>query len=71
MDMHLLLIRSGQNHIARHSEKGKKKKWEDNIKDWIGLEFAKSQRVAENRENMEETGCEIICGDPTTLAVKG
>ena len=20
---------------------------------------------------MEETGCEIICGDPTTLAVKG
>ena len=21
--------------------------------------------------NMEETGCEIICGAPTTLAVKG
>ena len=25
----------------------------------------------ENREKMEETGCEIICGAPTTLAVKG
>ena len=41
---------------------GQRKRWEDNIKDWIGLEFAKSQRVAENRENMEETGCEVICG---------
>ena len=28
-------------------------------------------RVVENREKMEETGCEIICGAPTTLAVKG
>ena len=25
----------------------------------------------ENREKMEETSCEIICGAPTTLAVKG
>ena len=28
-----------------------KKKWEDNIKEWTGLEFAKSQGAAENREN--------------------
>ena len=27
-----------------------RKKWEDNIREWIGLEFAKSQRAVENRE---------------------
>ena len=26
------------------------KRWEDNIRKWIGLEFAKSQRAVENRE---------------------
>ena len=25
------------------------KRWEDNIRKWTGLEFAKSQRVVENR----------------------
>ena len=48
-----------------------RKRWEDNIREWTGLEFTKSQRTVENREKMEETGCEIICGAPTTLAVKG
>ena len=42
-----------------------RKRWGDNIREWTGLEFAKSQRT------VEETGCEIICGAPTTLAVKG
>ena len=27
-----------------------RKRWEDNIKEWTGLEFAKSQRAVENRE---------------------
>ena len=45
-----------------------RKRWEDNIREWTGLEFAKSNRAV---ENMEETGCEIICGAPTTLVVKG
>ena len=27
-----------------------KKKWEDNIKEWRGLELAKSQRAVESRE---------------------
>ena len=49
---------------------GQRKRWEDNIREWTGLEFTKSQRTVENREKMEETGCEIICGAPTTLAVK-
>ena len=47
-----------------------KKRWEDNIRGWTGLEFTKSQRAVENREKKEETGCEIICGAPMTLAVK-
>ena len=47
-----------------------RKRWEDNIKESTGLEFAKSRRAVENKK-MEETGCEIICGAPTTLAVKG
>ena len=28
----------------------KRKRWEDNISEWTGLEFAKSQRAVENRE---------------------
>ena len=28
-----------------------RKRWEDNIKEWTGLEFAKSQMTVENREN--------------------
>ena len=27
-----------------------RKRWEDNIREWIGLEFGKSQRAVENRE---------------------
>ena len=27
-----------------------KKRWEDNAREWTGLEFAKSQRAVENRE---------------------
>ena len=27
-----------------------KKRWEDNIREWTGLEFGKSQRAVENRE---------------------
>ena len=39
--------RSRQNHLARHSERGKedeadKKRWEGNIRERTGLEFAKS-----------------------------
>ena len=28
-----------------------RKRWEDNIREWTGLEFAKSERPVENREN--------------------
>ena len=32
---------------------GQRKKWEDNIREWTGLEFGKSQGAVENRENGE------------------
>ena len=52
---YLPLIRSGQNHLARHSERGRRqgrqrKRWEDNTREWTGLEFGKSQRAVENSE---------------------
>ena len=28
-----------------------RKRWEDNIGEWTGLEFAKSERTVKNREN--------------------
>ena len=37
--------------VKRGRRQGRqKKRWEDNIREWIGLEFAKSQRAVENRE---------------------
>ena len=40
-----------------------RKRWEDNIREWTGLELGKSQRAV--------NGCKIVCGAPTTLTVKG
>ena len=31
-----------------------KKRWEDNIEEWMGLEFAEPQRAVENREKWRE-----------------
>ena len=53
------------------SQGGQRKRWEENIREWTGLEFGRSQRAVKNKEKMEKTGREIICGAPTTLAVKG
>ena len=72
----LPFIRSGQNHLARRSERGKKTR---RTKEEVGrqhqemdrLEFTKSQRAVENRKKWRELFCEIICDAPATLAVKG
>ena len=54
----LPFIRSGQN-ILQGTVKGgrrqgrQRKRWEDNIREWTGPEFGKSQRAVENRENGE------------------
>ena len=35
---------------GRRRQGRQKKRWEDNTREWTGLEFAKSQRAVENRE---------------------
>ena len=61
-----------QGTVKERRRQGRQRKmWEDNIGEWTGLEFPKSQRAVEKKGKMEETGCEIICGAPTTLAAKG
>ena len=69
------VIRSDQNHLARHSKKGKKtRQTEEEVgRQHQGMDrpgVAKSQRAVKNREKMEETGCEVTCAR-TTLRVKG
>ena len=58
-----------QGTVKGERQGRQKKRWGDNIREWIGLEFAKSQRAVENRHRMEETGCDVICGALTTPAV--
>ena len=72
----LPFIRSGQNDLARHSERGEKTR---QTEEEVGRQHQKVDRpgVRQVQEGsgeqgkMEETGCEIICGAPTTLEVKG
>ena len=72
----LPFIRSGQNHLARHSERGKKiRQTEEEVgRQHQGMDRPGVCRVPEGcveQGKMEKTGCKIICGAPTTLAVKG
>ena len=72
----LPFIRSGKNHLARHSERGKKTRQieEEVVTQHQGLDRAGIPQVPEGsgeQGKMEETGCKIICGATTTLAVKG
>ena len=54
---------------ARHNERGKKTR---RTKKEVGKNRpgVRPQRAVENREKWKKTGCKIICGAPTTLAVK-
>ena len=47
-----------------------RKRWEDNITEWTGLEFAMSQRVVMNREIWRKLVAKSSVVPPTTLAVK-
>ena len=71
----LPLFRSSQNHFARHSERGKKRQTEEEVgRQHQGMDRLGVRQVQEGsgeQGKMEETGCEIICGAQTTLAVKG
>ena len=72
----LPFIRSGQNHLARHSERGKKtRQTEEEVgRQRQGVDRPGVRKVQEGsveQRKFDETGCEIICGVPTTFAVKG
>ena len=72
----LPFIRSGQNHLTRHSERGKKtRQTEEEVgRQHQGMDRPGVHKVPEGsgeQGKMEKTGCKIICGAPTTLAVKG
>ena len=67
--------RSGQN-LARHSERRKKtRQTEKEVgRQHQGMDRPGVRQVPEGsgeQKKMEKTGCKIICGAPTTLAVKG
>ena len=69
-------IRSGQTHLARHNEREKKaRQTEEEVgRQHQGMDRPGVWQVPEGsgeQEKMEKTGCKIICGAPTTLAVKG
>ena len=69
-------IRSGQNHLARHSERGKKtRQTEEEVeRQHQGMDRSGVRQVPEGsgeQGKMEKTGCKIICGALTTHTVKG
>ena len=71
----LPFFRSGQNHLVRHSERGKKTRQTEKAvgRQHQGMDRSGVRQVQEGsgeQGKMEETGCEIICGVPMTLAVK-
>ena len=72
----LPFIKSGQNHLARHSERGKKTRPTKNEvgRQHQGMDRPGGRQVPEGsgeQGKLEETGHETICGTSTTLAVKG
>ena len=72
----LSFIMSCQNHLAMHSERGKEAR---QIEEKMGRQHQRMEspgvwQVTEGsgeQGKMEESGCEITCGAPTTRVVKG
>ena len=70
------IIRSGQIHLARHSERMKKtRQTEEEVgRQDQGMDRPGGRQVRQGsgeQEKVEKIGCEIICGAPVTLAGKG
>ena len=71
-------IRSGQNYLLRHSETERGKKTRQTEEE-VGRQHQEMDRpgvrqvpeCSGEQGKMEKTGCKIICGAPTTPAVKG
>ena len=72
----LPFIRSGQNHLARHSERGKKtRQTEEEVgRQHQGMDRLGVCQVPEGsgeQGKMGKTGLKVICGAPMTLMVEG
>ena len=71
----LRFIKSDQHHLANHSVWGKKTRQTEEVgRRPQGMDRPEVRKVPEHsgeQRKMEETGCEIICGAPTTLTVEG
>ena len=64
------------NHLARHNEREKKIRQTEEVvgRQHQGMDrpgVRQIQEASREQGKMEKTGCKIICGAPTTLAVKG
>ena len=71
----LPFTRPGKNHLAKHCESGKKtRQTEEEVRrQHRGMDRPGVRQVPEDggeQRKMEETGCEVVCGAPTTPAVK-
>ena len=71
----LPFTRSGQNHLARHCERGKKtRQTEEEVgRQHQGMDRPGVRQVPDGsgeQRKKEETRCEIICGASTILAIK-
>ena len=68
-------IRSGQNHLTRHSERGKKtRRTKEEVGRHQGMDRPGVCQVPQGsgeQGKMEKTGCKIICSALTTLTVRG
>ena len=56
-----------QGTVKRRRQGRQKKRREDNTREWTGVEFAESQRAVGEQRKIEEIGCEVICGVPSTF----
>ena len=45
-------------------EEDKKKRWEDNIREWTGLDFNSSQRAAADRQRWQKIVASVSSGAP-------
>ena len=56
---------------GKRKRERQKKRWENNIREWTGLDFNNSQRAAEDRQRWQNSVADVSSGAPTTLMVPG
>ena len=76
MPGHITVGISGQNHLARHNDRGKKTmQTEEEVgRQHQGMDrpgVCQIQESSGEHGKIKETGCKIICGAPKTLTIKG